>query len=168
LERKVVFLTPASNRLKASAPSIISVRGFINLTISQIGHSWVHDIFGRLVALTKGFRGGRQLIEHYGKHAIELAIATVMQYEQRADAFLGSTKKPHVLECKRTGGDTVRFDPLTDEYGVLASNGIIRTYFKAIPCCSIDVKIRQAIKDAGCCHAYANNIDYFNFECSRY
>jgi pyocin large subunit-like protein len=121
------------------------------------------------VALTNGFRGERQLNEHFAKHASEFAIATIDQYEHQADLFLGGVLLPHVMECRRGRGDIVRFDPSTDEYGVISNGGIIRTYFKPIPCWTLSTTLGVvATKSERACHPHANNVDYFKSECARY
>ena len=55
-------------------------------------------------------------------------------YEARADAFLAGAKPAQVLECSRTMPDgrvrRCRYDPTTNEYGVIASDGYMVTFFK--------------------------------------
>ena len=43
--------------------------------------------------------------------------------------FLGGVKWWWMLQCERPQGDLVRYDPSTDEFGVLGADGYIRTYF---------------------------------------
>jgi hypothetical protein len=46
-------------------------------------------------------------------------VRDAQEFEDAADKFLGGAKPVHVLECIRRQGDIVRFDPKTDEFGVL-------------------------------------------------
>jgi hypothetical protein len=51
-----------------------------------------------------------------------------------------------LLETIRPNGDVVRYDPTTDEFGVVNADGTIRTYYKPDPAV----------------HGYPTNLDYFN------
>ena len=77
---------------------------------------------------------------------------TASEYERQPSDFLTNQENPDVLEFKRLrgyrAGDTVRFDPETDEFGVISADGIIRTYYRPDP----DL------------HGFATNLDYFNSE----
>ena len=65
-----------------------------------------------------------------------------------------------MLQCERPQGDLVRYDPSTDEFGVLGADGYIRTYFVAVPCASMPSGTRD-------CHNEPTNLDYFRQECKR-
>jgi filamentous hemagglutinin len=85
--------------------------------------------------LTKGFDQG-ELHRHFVKHVqrrTNIAAPDENTYEAMADHFLGGTRKPSTLECQRSGGDTIRFDCKTEEYGIRDANGFIRTYFRPDP-----------------------------------
>ena len=90
-----------------------------------------------MALLTKGFNSGTARYDHWDKHhgEFEPPPLTVAGYEARADAFLGGVKVATVLECVRTAPDgrkrTCRYDRVTREYGVLAEDGVLLTYFKA-------------------------------------
>lgn len=48
-----------------------------------------------------------------------------------ADRFLGGPLPPGSHECQRPDGDLVRYNPTTDEFGVLDTRtSSIRTYFR--------------------------------------
>jgi filamentous hemagglutinin len=85
--------------------------------------------------LTKGFGpGGRY--RHFVKHVQQrgtIEASDEVAYEAMADQFLGGIRKPSILECTRAGGDLVRFDCKTDEYGIRDASGVIRTYFRPDP-----------------------------------
>jgi len=78
-----------------------------------------------------------------------------------ADRFLGRSLKAGVLECRRRGGDIIRFNPATDEYGVLSKDRVIRTCFKPVP----RATLAGTIARKG--HGHATNMAYFQAECRK-
>lgn len=79
---------------------------------------------------TNGFATAAKLTEHFVKHQGLLGVATEADYLARADAFLGAPLPGDVLECVRASdGDCLRFRISTQEYGVLRTDGFIRTYY---------------------------------------
>jgi pyocin large subunit-like protein len=121
------------------------------------------------VALTNGFSSTGELSRHFTKHASKFAnLQTEADYFNQADVFLGQPKPSHVRECQRKKGDVLRFDPNTNEYGVLSAGGVIRTYFSPVPCLQVPATIRQAVKLAGECHVHPDNLRYFLAECSKH
>ncbi len=103
---------------------------------------------------TSGFSSAIELADHFRKHGNEfVGVASAIEYQRRADEFLGGPKRSTTLEYRRTKGDLVRFDPTTDEFGVLMVSGYIRTYFKPKP---------------GVTHGRRTNLDYFNQTCRLY
>lgn len=78
-----------------------------------------------------------------------------------ADAFLGGAKAATVHECVRSCGMKVRYDSADEAFGVIDSTDIIRTYYKPVPCSSLPGAARAVAKQAGRCHACANNLVYF-------
>ena len=85
--------------------------------------------------VTKGFSPGERhrhfLKQVQQRHSIVAGNET--EYEEKADRFLSGTRKPSTLECTRAGGDVVRFDCKTHEYGICDASGFIRTYFRPDP-----------------------------------
>lgn len=63
-----------------------------------------------------------------------------------ADGFLTGPRGPNTLQRKRPNGDIVRYDQSTDAFGVVSSNGTVRTYYVPDPAV----------------HGYPSNLDYFN------
>jgi hypothetical protein len=114
------------------------------------------------------FVNARQLGMHFGKHGSEFGATSPQEYEQLADMFLVGALRANVQECRRTGGDVVRFDPASDEYGVIDRTGIVRTYFKPVPCSTLSASVRVAARQSGKCHGSADNVSYFYSECSKY
>lgn len=100
--------------------------------------------------LTKGF-DPLELADHFKRHGNKFGVKTAIEYELLADQFLGGPKTTACVECQRAQGDIVRYDYNTEEFGVLSSNRVIRTYFKPDP----------AI------HGMANNRDYFQYMCKK-
>ncbi len=121
-----------------------------------------------MAMFTNGFVGAIQLSQHFANHGPALGVHSVQEYEKRADRFLGGPKPSHVQEYKRSKGDVLRYDTITQEFGVVDRFGTIRTYFKPVPCSSLPASIRAAEKKAGRCHGHATNQDYFSSECKRW
>src|SRR5713226_6867877 len=117
---------------------------------------------------TKGFLNFRQLNRHFNEHGADFGTSNAREYEESADAFLGGALPSNIHQCTRKGGDMIRYDPQTQTYGVLDSGGIIRTYFKPVPCSSLPASVRSALKQAGRCHGHSNNFLYFQSECKRW
>jgi pyocin large subunit-like protein len=104
------------------------------------------------VPFTKGFDPWL-LGDHFTKHAADFGATSEAAYEAMADTFLGSPLAPPTRECIRgISKDIVRYNPVTNEFGVLARNGMIRTYYKPNP--------RNKVK-------YPTGLDYFRAECQK-
>ena len=71
-------------------------------------------------------------------------------YATKADAFLLGPKSATALDYTRSQGNLVRFDPATNEFGVLSAAGEVRTYFRPVP---------------GVTHKRSTNLEYFNVSC---
>jgi hypothetical protein len=121
-----------------------------------------------MALITKGFLNTRQLNRHFAEHGADFGASNSTDYELMADKFLGGSKPAGTHECTRSKGDILRYDPATDVYGVLSSGGIIRTFFKPIPCSSVPARTRAAVTLAGRCHSHANNLQYFQAECKKW
>ena len=99
---------------------------------------------------------------HYAKHRADFPAITEVQYEQAAERFLLAPLHSDLLECKRQRGDIVRYDKVTGEFAVLSATGMIRTYFRPIPCASVP----RGAPLVGC-HGETDNVAYFNKECAK-
>src|SRR5271165_1016470 len=96
---------------------------------------------------TKGFLNYRQRARHFSEHGVDFGASNANDYEQIADAFLGGAAPlGSVHECTRKMGDKVRYDPTTQAYGVLDSRGVIRTFYKPVPCAALTDPQRTAAK----------------------
>lgn len=109
-----------------------------------------------------------ELTQHYADHGSEVEAANEKDYETLADMFWREPKPVQMHECRRKGGDILRFDPLTDTYSVVDSKSVIRTFFRPIPCVSIPMPQQVLVRRSGRCHPYADNLIYFQMECRRW
>lgn len=100
---------------------------------------------------TSGFESSANLTKHFILHGWEFGAMTEAEYERLADNFLSGPKGTDTLECRRGNGDRLRYNPVTNEFGVLRRDGVIRTYFKP------DVAW----------HRRQTNLDYFFEECTK-
>ncbi len=91
------------------------------------------------------FANDRLLNKHFLKHGTDFGAEAASGYQEQAASFLTDQNNPDILEFTRTRGDVVRFNPLTDEFGVFSSDGRIRTYYRPDP------------TD----HGFPTNLDYF-------
>ncbi len=85
--------------------------------------------------------------KHFLKHAHEFGFSTEEEYLSSAGKFAAraESKSADILVRIRANGDKVLFDLNTDEFAVIRSDGIFRTYMKPDP----------AI------HGFKTNLDYF-------
>lgn len=83
---------------------------------------------------TNGFKSLTHLQVHFLKHAARLGISTIAEYERRADEFLGQPVKSPILSFIRPWcGDDVRFNSITEEFGILTVTVHIKTYYLPDP-----------------------------------
>lgn len=116
-----------------------------------------------------GFVSAGQLLKHYEQHGQDFGAGGPEEYARMADEFLRGDVTSHVQECARTKGDRARFDPATDAYGVRDGNGVIRTFFKPVPCSTVAVaEERVKLQRAGRCHKHPDNVTYFLKECEKW
>jgi len=72
-----------------------------------------------------------RLTDHFIRHGSDFGAQTAAEYEKIASNFLTKAKPEGVLEKVRPNtGDILRYNPTTNEFGILSNNGVIRTYFK--------------------------------------
>ena len=82
---------------------------------------------------------------HFRDHGSNVGAASEKEYLNLANKFFDQPSGGNLLEIIRSNGDVVRFNKITDEFGVLRKDGVIRTYFKPDP------RI----------HGFPTNLDYF-------
>lgn len=109
------------------------------------------------MTFTRGFISSVVRDLKFDKHVMrqkEFPFLTAVEYEIKADLFLGVPLDADTLECVRRNrdgspGDRIRYNPRTEEFGVLAYDNFIRSYFKPDP--------NE--------HREKNNRDYFEKSC---
>lgn len=72
-----------------------------------------------------------QLEAHYLKHRYQFGNLTQEQYLTNARNLLNAPLTNDVLLKSRSNGDILRYRVSSGEFAVMASDGTIRTYFKA-------------------------------------
>jgi hypothetical protein len=109
---------------------------------------------------TKGaWRDAKSKVEHFVKHDRRgecFGAVDANDYEARAVSFLRGPSRQGVLECRRRTtlrcpGDTLRYDRITREFGIMTANGRVRSYYEPRPSR----------------HRCPTNEDYFWQECRR-
>ena len=103
-----------------------------------------------------------ELAIHYAKHRADFSVTTDVEYELEAERFLLLPPHPDLLEFSRAHGDKVRYHKMTQEFAVLSSAGVIRTYFRPVPCSSL-----PPLQPKKNCHGMPDNLQYFTAECAR-
>lgn len=101
---------------------------------------------------TNGFTTLKRLATHFSEHKTEVDADNMEHYEELADAFLGGPLRPDTRECFRPADNAlVRYDLVTEEFGILSDDNCILTYYKPNP--------RW--------HRFPSNYAYFKYECER-
>lgn len=115
------------------------------------------------MAYTNGFPDQTTLELKFDKHVTigqEFTYSDANEYGQQADRFLGEPLDADTLECFRTRkngtvGDKIRYNRVTQEFGILAANNTIRSYY--VP--------RPGPQPNG--HGFATNELYWQHSCSQ-
>jgi pyocin large subunit-like protein len=77
------------------------------------------------------FETPADLTDHFDKHRGEFGALTEADYAALAEAFCCGSLGAHTEEHVRTtDGAILRYNRVTNEFGVLGSDGYIKTYFK--------------------------------------
>lgn len=71
-----------------------------------------------------------KLLDHFHRHWGALWTTSATQYQNMANTFLNWKIWSNTLEIIRTNGDIVRYDPISNIFGVADKDGIIRTLYK--------------------------------------
>ena len=73
--------------------------------------------------------------QHFDDHNQDFGAASEEAYEALADAFLSGALGSTVIECRRVQFDQarVRYDYVSQEFGIVDVNDYILTYFKPDP-----------------------------------
>ena len=91
------------------------------------------------------FASPEKLTDHFERHGADLRYSSEGEYLKGAQDFFASDGQEGVLS-KYLGSDKIMFNTETEEYGILSSDGIIRTYY--LPDESL--------------HGFPTNLDYYN------
>ena len=113
------------------------------------------------------FANVKLLERHFLEHGTDFGSGSPGEYEKAAILFLKSPRPSGVEECRRSGGNLVRFEGASNTFGVLGSTGVVKTFFKPIRCSDVPVHLRAMRKMSGRCHEKADNLTYFKETCAR-
>ncbi|CAM3706940.1 hypothetical protein NORO109296_03975 [Nocardiopsis rhodophaea] len=117
-----------------------------NVAVGASSDVLTHNCGGSIWSSTRRKTSVQNALGHWNKHKSEFpGLNNAKQYVEAANRFLRSGD-PNVLTRTRANDDVLRFNPTTDEFGVMDPSGVSRTYFKPNP--------GQ--------HGYSSNLDYFN------
>ncbi len=98
------------------------------------------------------FRTSRKRARHFQDHGSDFGALNEADYESKAGAFLTNPLNTNTLEGIRPRDNaTIRYNTVTEEYGIISSDGYIRTYYKPDPTL----------------HGLPSNLDYFNDNCNQ-
>lgn len=84
----------------------------------------------RFVASTLSFRTSRKRARHFQDHGADFGAITAEEYEEMASTFLENGLQINCEEYTRLRDRArLRFNLITEEFGILSSDGYIRTYY---------------------------------------
>jgi hypothetical protein len=129
-------------RIGRSEKKIVGMRG------AEAGFSITIGGSSKVVPLwtsTKSQTPAENALRHFRDHGKDFGALNATEYARMAANFLHSPPQG-VLTRVRSNGDIVRFDPVSDAFGVMDKNGAPRTFFRPDPAV----------------HGYRTNMDYFN------
>ena len=100
-----------------------------------------------------GFISRVERDDHFQVHELEFdpPFASAADYEAAGIAFLTGTVTAIIMECVRRSGDTIRYNPSTNEFAICDRDGVLRTYYKPDPII----------------HKQKDNITYFRGQCLK-
>jgi pyocin large subunit-like protein len=152
--KKIVSLTPVGPAIdaynaakkkeyKKAAWSVAEAA--INLVPAAKGEKVVVGGAKAIWSATSKFSPVQNALKHFKDHGLDFGAKNAIEYVKMAKDFL--TKPPSgTLTTVRSNGDIVRFDPVTNAFGVAKADGVPKTFF--VPDPSV--------------HGYETNLDYFN------
>ncbi|MDE0547416.1 hypothetical protein, partial [Microbacterium sp. C7(2022)] len=95
---------------------------------------------------TKSKSAAQNALSHFNKHGADFPqLNNSLEYVAEAQSFLRSPTASTLTKV-RGSGDIVRYDPVTDVFGVMDRSGAPRTFFRPDPAS----------------HGFPTNLDYFN------
>jgi hypothetical protein len=93
-----------------------------------------------------GLTGTESAYRHYKDHGREVGAINAVHYVRMARMFAKNPPSSALVKTRKSNGDKIIFDPSTDRFAVIKSNGQLRTFFVPDP-----TK-----------HGHKSNLDYFN------
>lgn len=111
-------------------------------------------IGGALWTPTKNQTIAQNAYRHFKDHGAEFGAQNAVVYTQKALSFLNNPP-PGTLTKVRTNGDVVRYDPLTNVFGVMDKTGAPRTFYKPAPASATNPRGYDPSK-------YSSPLEYFN------
>jgi len=110
--------------------------------VSNDGNAnWVYDSYDEAVKAAEAgfparnkledasFANEQSLDKHYADHGDEVGAISEFHYESIASDFMTGPTGRGVLERVNKNGDIIRWDPSTNEFGIVTSDGTIRSYY---------------------------------------
>ena len=122
-----------------------SIKGSIDDFVSK-AKKFIDGLFGKKSITARGFLDKNRLMDHFKRHGSGVGAKNAAEYEQMANRFLSGKTPPSVLEKVRVNSNIIRYNPSTEEFGVVTKTGRVKTYYKPDP--NI--------------HGYKTNFDYFD------
>jgi len=99
-----------------------------------LGGTLLRKLGGDAVEAGAKFANNKRLVEHFKKHGADFGAKSPAEYEKLASEFLENVKPQGVLEKVRpSDGAIVRYNPKTEEFGILDKSGTVKTYYKPQP-----------------------------------
>lgn len=99
-----------------------------------------------------GFVDAASRADHFKRHGADFGATSEQAYESMARQFLNGPLSVTIVEgVRRSNGDVIRFDRVTQAFAVMRADGVIKTFFKPDPWI----------------HGYRSNLMYFQVECLR-
>ena len=124
------------------AGAVVTASGVTTALSGAVG---LGDNLAFMTGRGQGLNDPDNLSDHFLRHGAEFGFNTEQEYLTAAQNFVSTKGNQGVLSTVRANGDTVIYNPTTNEFAVITNDGAIRTFFKPDP----------AI------HGYETNIDYF-------
>jgi pyocin large subunit-like protein len=84
--------------------------------------------------------------DHFVKHGRGVRATSSGHYELLAARFLSGPPQSNLHQKMRSNGDLIRYNEVTEEFGILSAVGVVKTYFIPDPAE----------------HGYPSNLDYYH------
>ncbi|MBX3322116.1 MAG: hypothetical protein KF757_03915 [Phycisphaeraceae bacterium] len=93
--------------------------------VSRLGGQVANNITVR----ARGFAPNK-LESHFAKHKSEWSSMSIKKYDRKAHSLMNAEIGGDILGHTRSNGDILRYNRKTNEFGVMAEDGTIRTFFR--------------------------------------